>query len=158
MVVILGDETYDETKKKVSTEYGIEKDNGLRSGKQPWNHFKYGDDLRVGNHGRLWNFRLCVTDNDYGHTMTFPSSMTILKAQKVLWQRCDHERRQGWICQEEEDEGKVVLRRSIEPHSWICRRPRCHEHEVEGRREESPFQYKQSVQHTTRTERRLESP
>lgn len=70
-VTFLETETYDETKKKVSTEYGIEKDNGLKSDTLRGFISKYGDDLEW-YHGEDFGTSVTrITDNDYGHTMTF---------------------------------------------------------------------------------------
>lgn len=70
-VTFLETETYDETKKKVSTEYGVEKDGGLKSDTLRGFISKYSDDLEW-YHGEDFGTSVTrITDNDYGHTMTF---------------------------------------------------------------------------------------
>ncbi len=70
-VTFLGTDSYDETKKKVSTEYGVEKDSGLMSGTLRGFISKYSDDLEW-YHGEDFGSSVSrITDNDYGHTMTF---------------------------------------------------------------------------------------
>ena len=63
--------SYDETKKTVSTEYGVEKDSGLKSDTLRGFISKYSDDLEW-YHGEDFGSSVSrITDNDYGHTMAF---------------------------------------------------------------------------------------
>ena len=67
----LGTDSYDETKKKVSTEYGVEKDSGLKSDTLRGFISKYSDDLEW-YHGEDFGSSVSrIIDNDYGHTMAF---------------------------------------------------------------------------------------